>query len=238
MRVLLTRPEAQSRALAEVLAAKGIEVLVDPLLETVLVEGARIDLEGVQAALATSANGVRALAAATARRDVPLFAVGPATAEAARAEGFVRVETAGGDVVALASLAAAILDPAGGRLVHVAGTAVAGDLKGTLEGHGFIVERAVLYDAKPAEALREQTSAALRAGRIDGVLLFSPRTATTFVGLVEAAGLGATCRNLIAFCLSPAVADALRGLALGHVRVAQRPETEALLDLLPARQHP
>jgi uroporphyrinogen-III synthase len=232
MRVLLTRPEAQSRPLAEVLAARGIDALVDPLLETVPVQGARVDLDGAQAVLATSANGVRALAAATTRRDVPLLAVGPATAEAARAEGFTRVETAGGDVVALASLAAAILDPARGRLVHVAGTAVAGDLKGTLEGGGFTVERAVLYDARPARALAEATVAALRAGRIDGVLLFSPRTAKTFVGLVETAGLGATCRNLTAFCLSPAVADALRGLALGHVRVAQRPETDALLDLL------
>ena len=37
-------------------------------------------LDGVQAILATSANGVRALARRTPRRDLPLFAVGPQTA--------------------------------------------------------------------------------------------------------------------------------------------------------------
>ena len=242
MRVLLTRPEAQSRALAESLAARGIDCLVDPLLDVAPMPGAVLDLEGVQAVLATSANGVRALADATPRRDVRVLAVGPATADACRDAGFLGVEAAGGDVAALAALAGERLDPARGRLVHVAGTAVAGDLSGDLKARGFTVERVVLYEARTAEALSPATAAALRYGKLDGVLLFSPRTAATFARLVGAAGLAATCSRLTAFCLSPAVAEALvptenganpsGGLAPMRVRVAQRPETDALLDLL------
>jgi len=232
MRVLLTRPEAQSRPLADRLAKAGIDSLIEPLLDLAPVADARLDLDGVQAVLATSANGVRALAAATARRDVAIFAVGPATAEAATAAGFDRVDIAGGDVVALAERVAGCLDPAAGRLVHVAGTAVAGDLAGSLGALGFTVQRAVLYDAQPATALGPATVAALQQGQLQGVLFFSPRTARTFVTLVTGASLEASCAGLAAFCLSPAVADALGGLAFRHVGVAQRPETDALLALL------
>ncbi len=232
MRVLLTRPEAQSRPLAQRLAAAGVDSLIEPLLDLAPVPDTRLALDGVQAVLATSANGVRALAGATLQRDIAVFAVGPATAEAAAAAGFTRVSTAGGDVVALAELVSARLDPRAGPLVHVAGTAVAGDLAGSLTAQGFSVTRAVLYDARPATRLGPATVAALREGLLDGVLFFSPRTAQTFASLVENDGLDATCAGLAAFCLSPAVADALGGLAFRHVRVAQRPETDALLALL------
>ena len=232
MRVLLTRPEAQSRPLAQRLAAAGVDSLIEPLLDLAPVPDARLDLNGVQAVLATSANGVRALASATARRDIAVFAVGPATAEAAAAAGFTQVSTAGGDVEALAELVTARLDPRAGALVHVAGTAVAGDLAGSLTAQGFSVTRAVLYDARPATRLGPATVAALRDGLLDGALFFSPRTAQTFANLVQNSDLDATCARLAAFCLSPAVADALGGLAFRHVRVAQRPETDALLALL------
>ncbi len=85
MRVLVTRPKEDAEETAQLLAARGHQALVAPLLETRFFDGAALTLEGVQAVLATSANGVRALARRTARRDVPLFAVGPQTAEAAKA---------------------------------------------------------------------------------------------------------------------------------------------------------
>ena len=66
MRVLITRPEDDARPLAERLAARGIEALVEPLLIIVPVAGAELDLDGVQALLVTSANGARALARAGA----------------------------------------------------------------------------------------------------------------------------------------------------------------------------
>jgi len=232
MRVLLTRPEAQSRPLAQRLAAAGVDSLIEPLLDLAPVPDARLDLNGVQAVLVTSANGLRALAAATGQRDIALLAVGPATAEAAAAAGFGRVATAGGDVVALTALVIDQLDPVAGPLVHVAGTAVAGDLAGSLTARGFTVTRTVLYDAQPATRLGPATVAALRNGLLDGALFFSPRTAQTFASLVENAGLAASCARFVAFCLSPAVADALGGLAFRHVRVAQRPETDALVALL------
>jgi uroporphyrinogen-III synthase len=233
MRLLITRPQEDAAELAAELARRGHEVLIEPLLEIEPVEPKpELPLDGVQAVLLTSANGARALAATTERRDLPVLAVGERTAEAARAAGFAQVASASGDVEDLARLARETLNPAQGKLLHIGGTAVAGDLVGALAGAGFQAERIALYDARPATALSGATMAALGRGDLDGVLLFSPRSAATFVDLVKAADLADACRRLTAYCLSPAVAKALDGLGFAATRVAERPEQAALLALI------
>ena len=186
----------------------------------------------------TSANGVRALLAHENRqarplpRDLPVLAVGSASAEAARAAGFRSVGEAGGDVVSLAALVRDKLDHAAGPLLHVAGSVVAGDLKGALEAEGFSVERAVLYEAIVPDGLPEAAQAALGADEADGVLLYSPRTAETFVRLVREAGYEAALGAVQAFCLSDAVADKLAGLPFAAIHVARLPTQDDMLALI------
>lgn len=234
MRVLVTRPREDAEPLVALLAAQSIEVVVAPLLAIVPRADASIDLAGAQAVLLTSANGARMLARLTQRRDILVLAVGAVTGVAAREQGFAEVRVAGGDVAALAALAAT-LDPAGGTLVHVAGTTVAGDLAGTLARRGFTVRRAVVYDAVPAPDLPAAARDALTAGTIGAVLLFSPRTAATFLGLVRKARLEASLAGIDAVCLSEAVAIKARAARWRAVRVALRPDTQALIALIAAR---
>jgi uroporphyrinogen-III synthase len=232
MRFLVTRPSEDAAETARLLEARGIEPLVEPLLAIRPLPDAALPLDGAQALLLTSANGVRALAGATDRRDLRMFAVGDQTAAAARGAGFQTVESAGGDVTDLARLIGERLDPKAGALVHVAGSAQAGDLAGALQPQGFEVRRAVLYEARPVEALGPKTRGGLELGVIDGVLFFSPRTAKAFATLVEAAGLGPRCRRVTAFCLSPAVAEAAGALSWRSVVTAQTPTQPALFDAL------
>jgi len=237
VRVLVTRPREDARALAGTLAARGIESVVAPLLD-IVPRAAELDLASVQALLLTSANGARALGHATARRDLPVLAVGEATAAAARAEGFAEVAVGGGDVAALAELARVRLDPDRGPLLHVAGSAVAGDLAGHLGAAGFSVRRVVLYEARAATRLPEIAAAALDAGTLDAVLLFSPRTARHFVTLVAEAGRGPALRRLRALCLSQAVAEAAGAAEWRALSVARRPDQGALLALLEPATRP
>lgn len=232
MRLLLTRPRDDAEPLAGELRRAGHAVLIEPMLEIRPLPDAAPDLDGVQAVLLTSANGARALAAATARRDLPVRAVGDATARAARRAGFADVVSADGDVAALAGLARARLDPAAGRLLHVAGSAVAGDLAAALTDAGFAVDRAVLYEARKAAALSPACRSALRDGRLDAALFFSPRSAAAFVRLADTAGLADACRRLSALCLSRAVADAAGVVPWRMISVAVRPTQADLLDLL------
>jgi len=231
-RILVTRPEEDSGPLAGELAARGYSILRQPLLQIVFEDGPQPNLSDVQALLFTSANGVRAFARRSDRRDLPAYAVGDATARAAWDAGFGRVESAGGDVNDLAALVRRRCDPAAGLLFHAAGSAVAGDLAGLLGGSGYAVRRLALYHAEQAAALNDATRRALAEGAVDFALFFSPRSAAGFARLVKDAGLANSCAGIGAICLSDAVGGAFDGLAWRRVTVAAEPTQAALLAAL------
>jgi uroporphyrinogen-III synthase len=87
----------------------------------------------------------------------------------------------------------------------------------------------VLYTVETADRLSAESEAALGSGTLDGVLVYSPRTGRTLVRLVEQAGLSSACRRLTAFCLSQAVAAAVRGLPWRGHEIADSPDQEALI---------
>lgn len=232
MRVLVTRPAQDATQLVARLADAGIESALEPLLTIEFLPSPRLDLSDVQALLVTSANGVRAFAALVAERALPVFAVGDASAAAARALGFARVDSAAGDVAALAELVARHADRARGSLLHVAGTEVTGDLGGALSAAGFRYRREVLYRATASRSLSSSTVDLFRTNALAGVLLFSPRTAATFSGLARAAEIDAHLGAVRAFCLSPAVAAEAGSLAWRGIAVAARPDTDALIETI------
>src|SRR5204863_98418 len=80
----------------------GHDAVVLPLLAVRVMPDISVDLHGVAALAFTSANGVRAFADASGERSLKVFAVGAATALAARQAGFKSVLSADGDVEALA----------------------------------------------------------------------------------------------------------------------------------------
>lgn len=229
MRLLLTRPRADSEPLAATLRAAGHRCQVSPLLEVTVDRAAALPLEDVQALLITSANGIRALEERPVPRDLPVYAVGHASARAAQEAGFHHVHSADGTVEDLARLVSETGTPENGRLLHVAGSAVAGDLAGALGRNGYEVRRAVLYEARTADHLDADLLAALDSRQIDGALFFSPRTITTFVRLLTRAGREATARSLVLFALSSAVAMAGAPLVWRQIVVARHPRQDDLL---------
>jgi uroporphyrinogen-III synthase len=231
VRVLITRHQAAADRLATELGSQGFESVIDPML-VIHPTGDSLSLEGIQAILLTSANGADALALATSRREIPVFAVGDATTQATVEAGFSNIQNAKGDAAALAGLVIAKADTAAGALLHVSGGHVAGDLTGVLERAGFTIRRTVLYQAGTPDALSRDTCDLLGDDKIDAVLFFSPRTASTFVTLIRQAGVADRCAGVWALCLSDAVAEASAGLAWRGVAVAASPDTPALIDAL------
>jgi uroporphyrinogen-III synthase len=223
MKFLITRPEPGASETFDALAQSNHEGVVAPLLVYVAT-GEAPDLKDVQALAATSAEGVRAFARLSRRRNLPIFTVGEATASAARAEKFQDVRSAAGDATALSRLLSN-LDPQRGAVVHLAGRDVARKL--TIAG--LDVRRAILYSAEAASGFPPDVAGQLSRGEFHGVLLFSPRTAQIFARLMRASGIKPG--GLIAYCLSPSVAKGLSGLCT--TRVADRPTQDALLSLIP-----
>jgi uroporphyrinogen-III synthase len=232
-RVLVTRPKEEAAALALRLEAIGFAAVVEPLLEIVGLPGAALDLDFVQAILVTSPNGARALALRLRRRDPPVFAVGEASAAVLEEAGFARVDSAAGDAPRLVALVRDRLDPAAGTLLHARGAAVAQDPLPPLAAAGFKVRSAVLYEVRTPFAFSRRLIRTMRHRDLGYALFFSPRTGRTFVSLAHAAGLVPACDTIEALCLSPAVAAAVGGVRWRSLKTAVRPDTSAILALLP-----
>lgn len=218
LRVAITRAAPEAQKTAERVRARGAEPVLAPLL-TIVPCGYDTNTEGAQALIFTSSNGVHAFPDARGARHLPVLAVGEATAAAARETGFADVRSADGDVNALAALVKATLSPGAGKLIHIGGDHVAGDLSGQLSSAGFKVERRVAYAAVAAHAAPEAFN-----GPLDIVLFHSARAAEAFVAL-GAPG----AENLVAGCLSPAVANAAAGARWKRVITAPAPRENDLL---------
>ncbi|MCW8916381.1 MAG: uroporphyrinogen-III synthase [Magnetovibrio sp.] len=232
MRLLVTRPSADSAPLLAQLKRMGHEGLSAPLLDISVLPGDELNMDGVQALLFTSANGARAFAGRSYERCLPALCVGDATAREALALGFEDVKSASGDVVALAQLVERECQPNGGTLLHPAGSKVAGDLAGRVEAAGFSYRREVLYQAIKADELPQEAKDAIQAGSLGGVLMYSPRTGAAFARLVDKAGLTAHLNQVDAYCLSDAVAQEVQDLAWRRVKISATPDQASLLALL------
>jgi uroporphyrinogen-III synthase len=229
MLVLVTRPREQAIRTARDLAAMGHEAILDPVLEIRSLPLARLDLAGVAAVAITSANAAHALAAVPA--GLPVFAVGGATAAAARVP---EARVAAGDGRALAGLIARTLGPGAGTVLHLSGAEVSDGLAEGLAAAGLACRRVVVYEALPTGRPAPETEAALREGRLGAVLLYSPRSARLWAEAMGCADLAGRLAAVTAVCLSQAVAAELRGLPLREVRVAAKPDQDALLRCLEA----
>jgi uroporphyrinogen-III synthase len=234
MRLLVTRPEPDATALKAHLVAQGHEVLVEPLIMIRFEDLDPIELEGVQALIATSRNGLRALAASPemerARR-LPLLAVGPGTAATARALGFETVIPGPGTGRELVNFISERIDVNAGSLLHLAGDVLAFDFAAELARLGFHVLQPVVYVAEPATRLSGSTIARLRGGQIDGVVLLSPRTAAIYAHLIARHELTGAVRTIIHFCISSQTAARLEALGPLSIEVAPQPNLQEVLAL-------
>ena len=235
MRLLVTRPEPEGGRTAALLRARGHEVRLVPLLRIEPVADAVFGAGPWAGVVFTSANAVRA--AASHRRFGELagllaYAVGARTREAAVAAGFGATVSAEGDVDDLAGLIAAKAGDASLPLLYFAGNDRAGDLAAALGEAGRTVETVIAYRAVIVGDFDADVRVAIAAGRIDGVLHYSARTAGAFIAAAQAAGITNSAMKIRHFCLSRQVAAPLAAAGAGAVDIAAAPNETALLALI------
>lgn len=236
--LLLTRPIDQAQEFAASVAAAlpgRYEPVYWPLIR-IEREPAELALDDVQGLLFTSANGVRAFAQASPRRDIPALCVGDGTATAARAAGLI-ASSARGDAGALAQLAVASHLPGAGAYLHLRGRDTTGDIAGALAVEGIEVREAVLYAARPAMDVPEAAASLLTDGLAGVVTLFSPRTARIFAGFAAdaaAAGRAWSLHATTGLAISRAAAEPLMGLGFGELALPAQPNAQAMVAALGA----
>ncbi len=223
--IWITRAQPGADATALRVRALGYTPLVLPLLAVRRIEDARVELDGVVALAFTSANGVRAFAELSSERHLKVFAVGAATAQAARAAGFRRVLSSDGDVAALSEGIAARRAELKGAVLHPGAAEPAGDLVGTLAVQGVEIRALSLYDTAPATLSPEELELAATA---DATLLHSPKAAEVLAEILRDRPMP----ELRVLCLSKAVMKPLAKLKLAGKTFAPFPLEAALLNLI------
>lgn len=232
MRVLVTRALDEARRTADEVARRGHEAVVAPLSEIHPLEAEAPDLANIQAILATSGNGVRALASRCGRRDIRILAVGENTAAAARTAGFADVSSADGDSAALLAMVRGSLNPAAGALLHVTGRGRGGVLHRQLAEAGFECRVWELYEVVTSCPLPKRVIEAFRRDAIDAILVLSPESGQMLVQALSRGDVSAKCDHVIACCISRSAAAKIRDVEFGAVRIAESPTLDAVLALL------
>lgn len=217
--VLITRPAGEAQAVADAVRERGFKPFVEPMLEIRPVAATLPALSIYDALVFTSANAVRAFCALESPRDLPVYAVGPETAAAAKAGGFETVMAGPGGVQNLLEIL-----PRDKKLLHLSGDDVAKTIPGA--------DRVVIYKAAGAQGLSAEALALLDSKQIFAALFFSPRTAQVFIELVERYGRTDCLRTIRALCISDSVLKCLHPSSWQNVQVAAAPHRAAILELL------
>jgi uroporphyrinogen-III synthase len=239
MAVLVTRPHPDAEATASALRAKGLEVLLAPMLRFEPVAFHDDADAHYGAVIVTSANALRGIEphlAGSRLLRLPLFAVGAHTAAAAQSAGFANVIPASGDAAGLrdcvlAGVKAKELRKAS-TLLYLAGADLARDLAGELGERGFTVVTHTTYRMIPVPNLSREARDAFAASRIGAVLHYSRRSARAFLEAARAGGVEISALAIPQCCISGAVALVVRDAGAAQVAVAASPDEMALFEAL------
>ena len=239
MAVLVTRPYPDAEATASALRAKGLEVLLAPMLRFEPVAFHDDADAHYSAIIVTSANALRGIEphlAGSRLLRLPLFAVGAHTAAAAQSAGFHNVIPASGDAAGLrdcvlAGVKAKELKKAS-TLLYLAGADLARDLAGELGERGFTVVTHTTYRMIPVPNLPREARDAFAASRIGAVLHYSRRSARAFLEAARAGGVEISALAIPQCCISGAVALVVRDAGAAQVAVAASPDEMALFEAL------
>ncbi|GLQ81757.1 uroporphyrinogen III methyltransferase [Mesorhizobium huakuii] len=232
-RVLVTRPEPGASRTARRLQETGIQPVVLPLTETVALPADPGFVTGDAIAVAvTSANAVRHASSEViaALASLPCHAVGAKTAEAARKRGFSSVIEGPGDAEALADSIAAAFP--GKAITYLCGRVRFPVFEQRLEAADVRVRAVETYDTLPVPYSDGTILAQLSCQPVDAVLLYSAKAAAAMQALTKRPALHQAFEKARFLALSARIAAAFDDGAGKAIRIAARPDEEALLALL------
>ncbi len=239
MRVLVTRPEPASARTAAELERRGHEAVLLPLMQAVQQPEALASPPAPDtAALAvTSAEAMRVLEtvpgdARAPFQALPLFAVGRATARAAREAGFREVSVADGDGHSLAELL--IVNSGqnpGASIIYLTGTPRSPDFEAKMREAGrsmdvrecYLMVPSTYSDAAVIEKLTPMP---------DAILVYSSETARRLGDLRDRTGEWLDWPRTRFLCLSEKIARALPADFQARSQWPMEPREDLLLLLL------
>ncbi|MGV3552981.1 uroporphyrinogen-III synthase [Rhizobium sp.] len=240
MRVLITRPESRAGKTAAKLAELGHEVerlpLFAPVHDPAAVEAA---MATPHAAIAvTSAEAIKGLTGLgpelTPHLATKIFAIGKATAHAARAAGFADVDSSIGGGTELASLVLSHYATSRPSLpiLYLAGEKRMGRFEKLLAESDIDIVVAETYRMERVPYSLDEQQAMLVTRKADAVFFFSREAANAFFDLDVFQQSRESIRKTLFLCLSRNIAEAVPEELKNSAVVSDNPDEDELIDLL------
>lgn len=227
--VIITRPMPEAEFFANLLRQKKFEPFIEPMLAFRALPFDLPHFEDYAGLIFTSAQALRALPHHFEAPAIPVFTVGDATAQAARARGFSAIHSAQGDVHALAALIKT-QKTSGKPYLYMRGADIAKPLSPLMAPHE--VQDLVVYEMTAAQGISPACYALLKNKNAQAVTFFSSSSARIFVNLIEQAGLQDSLPALSALCISPAVLDCVGRFDWRFCSAIATPDMKSMITAL------
>lgn len=239
MRVLVTRPESASARTAAELERRGHRPILLPLMQAIQHPETLTSppLPGTAALAVTSAEAMRVLESLPddARYlflTLPLFAVGRATARAAREAGFKDIAVADGDGRSLAPLLIAKTDQnSSAPILYLTGSPRSPEFETTLADAGRSMDVRECYHMIPATYEDDEIARKLTP-MPDAILAYSSETALRIGEVFEDTRASLDWSGTRFLCLSEKIAKALPEEFQPRAEWPMEPREDLLLLLL------
>lgn len=233
MRILVTRPLNQAHATAAKIESRGHIVVIEPLLEVAQLSSPIPDgsFGGI---ILTSANALPSLAELDVLDQLlplPVLTTGKATSKAALDTGFTKVGHHTGSAIELIGHLPQWMNQhqVSGRLLYPCAQKTAHDLESLLAEKQICCVQWPVYRTQPTDQFSQSTLQGLRSNDFDAVLLYSKRTAHTFVQLMRQNNIA--MEGLHTYVMSQDIYEALPKELQEHAQYPDNPVETDLLNL-------
>ena len=231
MKLIITRPLADSKRMQNYFELRGVECLINPLLE-ISYEKRSINFSNYDRVLLTSRHAVRSLVNKSLTfSKKKVHACGRSTyaevREFAPENEYIFHESVNDLVDAFRS--SYPIDDS--KMLYLRGRDVTVDLKSIFQGTSIEIEDSVEYIARKKILFNKEALEEFNSGRQISVIIFSLRTAEIFLEALKKYNLGNKTSIIMAYCISKNIASMLQVKGI-QSKILTEPTEDAILDLL------
>ena len=211
MNILTTRPLIENEDLMAKLFSLGHKIIHVPTLKISSAEVNPINPEKYNAFIFTSANAIRNLKLTKIDNTKLCFCIGSITEKIVRQQGYSNTISAGGTVNALKNIIINSEDLDKKKiLAYVCGDNLTSNLYQELLEEGFQIEKIINYKSKKIEELNEDTNKLIKNHPPDIILVYSKRSAESFIELVKKYSLYGLMTGSRVMCISEKVLNVFK----------------------------
>jgi len=211
MNILTTRPLIDAEDLMEKLFGMGHKIMHIPTLKISPAKFEPINSSKYGAYVFTSANAVRNIKFSKEDKNKLCFCVGSITEKKVRQIGYAKTISGGGNVNALKNLILNSDEIDKDKIIaYFCGDNISSDLDDDLKKEGLRVEKITTYISEKIKELNDQSHKIINNYPPDIILVYSKRSAESFIELVKKYSLSGLMTGSRVMCISEKVLNVFR----------------------------